>query len=72
MGLGDFISCNAIIRKLCKQRKEVFLFCKRNLKRNIEFMYRDLPNLYLISIKDESEIEYFLESINLEKELSNN
>lgn len=67
MGLGDFISCNAIIRKLCKQRKEVFLFCKRNLKRNVEFMYRDLHNLYLISIKDETEIEYFFKSINLEK-----
>ena len=67
MGLGDFISCNAIIRKLCKQKKEIFLFCKRNLIKNIEFMYRDLPNLYLISIKDETEIGFFFKSINLEK-----
>ena len=25
MGLGDFISCNAIIRKLCNQKKDIFL-----------------------------------------------
>ena len=68
MGLGDFISCNAILRKLCDQKKEVFLFCKKSLIKNIGFMYRDLSNLYLISIKDESEIDSFFDSINLERE----
>ena len=67
MGLGDFISCNAIIRKFCKQKKEIFLFCKINLLKNIKFMYRDLKNLTIIKIKDENDIDNFLKSINLEK-----
>ena len=67
MGLGDFISCNAIIRKFCKQKKEVFFFCKINLLKNIKFMYRDLNNLTIIKIKDENEINNFLESIDLNK-----
>ncbi|MDC3062060.1 hypothetical protein OA095_03315 [Candidatus Pelagibacter sp.] len=67
MGLGDFISCNAIIRKFCNQNKEVFLLCKSQLIKNVEFMYRDLNNLFLIRIKDENEIDKFFKSINLEK-----
>ena len=67
MGLGDFISCNAIVRKFCKQKKEIFLFCKVNLLKNIKFMYRDLKNLTIIKIKDENDIDIFLKSINLEK-----
>ena len=67
MGLGDFISCNAIIRKLCNQNKEIFLICKSRLIKNVEFMYRDLNNLFLINIKDENEIDPFFKSINLEK-----
>ena len=67
MGLGDFISCNAIIRKLCNQKKDIFLFCKKNLFKNVKFMYRDLNNLNLIKIKDENEIDKFFKKINLEK-----
>ena len=67
MGLGDFISCNAIVRKFCKQKKEIFLFCKVNLLKNIKFMYRDLKNLTIIKIKDENDIDTFLNLINLKK-----
>tara|TARA_A100001011_G_C14298629_1_gene839689 strand:+ start:1094 stop:2653 length:1560 start_codon:yes stop_codon:yes gene_type:complete len=67
MGLGDFISCNSIIRRFCKQNKEVFLFCKKNLYENIKFMYRDLHNLYLIIVKTENDIDYFFKKIKLEK-----
>ena len=65
MGLGDFISCNAIIRKLCNQNKEIFLICKSydHFLKNVEFMYRDLNNLFLIKIKDENEIDPFLSQL---------
>tara|TARA_E500000178_G_C16929241_1_gene710934 strand:+ start:62 stop:1144 length:1083 start_codon:yes stop_codon:yes gene_type:complete len=67
MGSENFISCNTIIRKLCNQNKEVFLICNSRLIKNVELIYKDLNNLFLIKIKDENEIDTFFKSINLEK-----
>lgn len=62
MGLGDHISCNALVRGIIKKNKKniYYLFCKINLSESIKFMYRDIKNLKLIPVKSDIEVEKYL------------
>ena len=52
-GLGDFISCNGLIRSLliqAKNNENLHIFVPTNYKNAIYFMYRDEPKIKIITI----------------------
>lgn len=60
LGLGDHIICNALVRKFSSEYEQVSLFCKIHNKESVEFMYRDLNNLKVISLTDDKEVINYL------------
>jgi len=55
LGLGDHITCNAIVRNYAKMYDKVYLFVKyRNLD-NVKYLYRDLNNIEFIYGKGEQD-----------------
>ncbi len=50
LGLGDHIICNGLIRNLYKIHDKINLFACQQHFESISFMFRDLPNLNVISI----------------------
>lgn len=63
LGLGDHIICNGMVRHFYKKYGSVKLFCYlRNLD-NVSYMYRDLPNLELISVNSDLEVDNYLRRI---------
>ena len=63
LGLGDHVTCNAIVRNYCKKYDKVNLFVKdRNLK-NVQYMFRDLNNLEFIHGKGDQDefVRYYLD-----------
>ena len=65
-GLGDFISCNGILRFLLKTEKinKINLFVSKNHKSNVKFMYRDDKRINLIEIQNLSEADKFIKKLN--------
>ena len=72
LGLGDHISCNGIVRTILKRKKNnlILVFCKNNLFKMVNFMYRDEKRIKLIPIKttNNSEKEF---STKIEKYIKN-
>ena len=60
MGLGDHLICNAIVRDYSKKYDKIYLFCKHRNKNTIEFMYRDLKNIYLMLVEDDSQVKNYV------------
>ena len=56
MGMGDFLICNGLIRKLIKTQEEYSIFVHKKNYESVDFMFKDLKN-----IKDERK---FLEKTN--------
>lgn len=56
LGLGDHIICNGLVRNICKNPGNYFLFSKKHNTPSVEFMFSDLKNLKVISVKDDYEI----------------
>ena len=53
LGLGDFISCNGLIRTLLKKvekNENLYLFTPSQYKEMISFMYRDEPKIKIVSL----------------------
>lgn len=65
LGLGDHIICNGLVRKFASEFENISLFCKPHNKESVEFMYRDLNNLSIISLSTDSEVINFLQSKNM-------
>jgi len=59
LGMGDYFQCNAIVRAYAQKYDKVFLFAKPKYTKNIIYLYRDLPNVKIISM-DDSEIISFM------------
>jgi len=59
LGLGDFISCNGIVRSIVKENKKssIFVFCKKDQLKIVKFMYRDENKIKLIPIKTKNNTE---------------
>ena len=58
-GLGDFISCNGLIRSLLKKVKvnhNLYLFTPTKYKKMISFMYRDESKIKIIPLKINKEM----------------
>jgi hypothetical protein len=51
LGLGDHIICNGLVREICNNSKNSFLLpAKKQNFQTVEFMFRDLKNLTVVSI----------------------
>ena len=64
LGLGDHIVCNGLVRHLCKEHGNVSLFCYKHNEANLKYMYRDNPNITLVPMNSDNEIDNFLNTIN--------
>jgi len=60
MGLGDHIILNGLIRSIIKPNIKYYMFVKQQYQTSVKFMYRDLFNLELIPVDDDSEVKYWL------------
>lgn len=60
LGLGDHIACNGLVREYCKKYGRIGLFCSPNNEPSVSFMYRDLHNLKLHSIRSHREAAKFI------------
>lgn len=59
LGLGDHIICNGLVRELAKKHDYIILICKPHNLPSVEFMYRDIDNLYFLEFDDgEKAMEY--------------
>ena len=58
LGLGDHIICNGLVRRLVGNQPFGLFVKKHNLK-NVEFMFRDLENLKMVPIDDDSNVSDF-------------
>jgi len=63
LGLGDHIICNGMVRHFHKQYGHVKLFCYEHNIKNVQYMYRDLFNFELISVKSDFEADSILNSL---------
>jgi len=59
LGLGDVIICNAIVRSYAEKYDKVFVFSKPKNLNNTLWMYRDNPEIRIISMED-FEIKQFM------------
>ena len=49
LGLGDHIICNGLVRRLINNNETFGLFVKKQNVKNVEFMFKDLKNLKMVS-----------------------
>lgn len=66
MGLGDHVICNGLYRELIDQDKEYSLFVKKENVKSVSFMMRDLKNINIIEVSDDSDVHSFLNQKNLQ------
>lgn len=61
LGLGDHLICNGLVRELSRDKSnQYYLFCFSHNKISVEFMFRDLDNLKVITFDSDSEILKFI------------
>lgn len=65
LGLGDCFTCNSIVRHYYSLENELTIFCKESYLENVRYMYTDLPNLRIISVKTDSDAESYVYQNNL-------
>jgi hypothetical protein len=63
LGLGDHIICNGMVRYFHKENGALKLFCYEHNYKNVAYMYRDLENFELISVKDENEADSIIKNL---------
>lgn len=67
MGLGDHIICNGLIHELQKRYSEkIGLFSKNRNTASVEFMYRDNPNVEVISVNDDNDVINYCNENNID------
>lgn len=59
LGLGDHIICNGLVRKITQDKKNYGIFTKTHNFESVSFMYRDLKNLKVIPVQNETEISNY-------------
>jgi hypothetical protein len=57
LGMGDMIGISPAIRHYCKKYNEVYIFSKEKNSKNVFAMYDDVPNLNIIAIDNDSNLE---------------
>jgi len=58
-GLGDQIICNGLVRHFASLEGQLTIFTKTHYESNVKWMYRDNPNIHIISLDGDNEmVEY--------------
>jgi hypothetical protein len=60
LGLGDHFNTNGLIRHYCEIYDEVTTFAKHHYFEQVKFMYRDLPNLLVVSIGGDGQAQQYV------------
>lgn len=60
LGLGDHIICNGLVRHIKKFEDVVYVFCKPHNTKNIEYMYRDNPNIKVLSVGEDIDVMRYI------------
>lgn len=55
LGLGDHILCNAMVREIASATDAVTLMAKGTNVRSVSYMFRDVPNLTVLSVSSDRE-----------------
>jgi hypothetical protein len=55
LGLGDHILCNAIVREIASVNDSVTLMVRAQNVASVEYMFRDVPNLTVLSVANDRE-----------------
>lgn len=56
LGLGDQLACCGLVRTLAGTETNVVVVCKLVSVHSLKFLYRDLPNVHLLPVEDDSVI----------------
>ena len=64
LGLGDSFICNGIIRYFSEQIKNIKIFSKQHNFDTVKFMYRDNPNIEVIVINNDNDVNNYLGNLN--------
>jgi hypothetical protein len=65
-GFGDHIICNGMVRHFYKQYGELSLFCYNHNLNNVLYMYRDLENLNVVGVYNDSSAMNYAKENNLD------
>ena len=60
LGLGDSIICNGLVRHFAKEHTKLNVFSKSHNVDTLKFMYRDEPNIEIVSIGGDSQVTTYL------------
>lgn len=56
LGLGDSILCNGMVRVFAKDHDKVFVPAKYHNADTVRWMFSDLPNVEVVSVKDDADM----------------
>ena len=68
LGLGDHIICNGLYREIINTNDFYTLFVKHHNVETVSFMIKDLNNINIKSVNDDSEVISYLTANNVSKE----
>ena len=54
LGLGDMLVCNGLVREFAATGRQVVVVCKSVSVPTVHYMYRDMSNVHLLPIADDS------------------
>lgn len=55
-GMGDQLICNGLVRRLAAEHPNLSIVCKQENAESVLFMYRDQPNIRVVTIEDDNQI----------------
>jgi hypothetical protein len=68
LGLGDHIICNGLVRHIKKFEDVVYVFCKPLNTKNVEYMYRDNPNIKILSVGEDIDVTRYINNNNIQND----
>lgn len=68
LGLGDHIICNGLYREIINTNDFYTLFVKHHNVETVSFMIKDLNNIIIKSVNDDSEVISYLTANNISRE----
>jgi hypothetical protein len=72
LGMGDSVVHNGMVRKIVEDNpdSQIYIAAKHHYFTNVKFMFRDNPNITVISVLDDNEMERIVHSNNFDKIIS--